>query len=107
MLASANIPPGPRATTQEPAEQTRCEEYLATQSSDRIDMWIVTMRQGLMNNPELEQTVWVCVMDIYKMSETDQFVLRACRDNPKAPFEELAFKALAHHLDKCDVGITR
>jgi hypothetical protein len=109
VIASANIPPGLHTSLPEPEPtySTKCEEYLDTQPTDRIDQWIVTFRAGLMNNPELEQEVWVCVMDLYKMAETDQFMVRACRENPKVPFEDLAFKALAGHLDKCEVGITR
>lgn len=105
LLASANIPSGP--TTSIPEPTTKCSEYIATPSSDRIDMWIATMQQGLMNNPDLEQSVWICVMDIYKMSETDQFMLRACKADVHTPFEDLAFKAVAGHLAKCEVEIRR
>ena len=46
-------------------------------------------------------------MDTYKVAETDQFMLRLCREEPMTPFTDLAFRALSAHLDQCGIGVTR
>lgn len=101
--ANGSIPP----VDAPESNQTRCTRYLATPSSDRIDDWIFTFKKAIRNSPKLEQDLLECILDLYKMSETDQFMLRACRANPTAPFEELVYKALGVHLDKCEAGMTR
>jgi hypothetical protein len=102
--ASGSIPP---LGAIKPELKTACDEYIATPYTTRIDQWINTFQSGLMKNPELEQDVWTCVMDLYKMSETDQFMLSECRINTNTPFNDLAFKALSVHLDKCGIGVSR
>ncbi len=102
--ATANIPPGRHITEPEP---TLCSEYLAAPSSDRIKQWIYTIEQGLIGNPELSQGVWDCVLDLYKMSETDQFMVRVCKADPNTDFNDLAFRALSAHLDKCEIRIVK
>jgi hypothetical protein len=68
-----------------------------------MDQWIYTFQRGLVKNPELDKKVWACVMDIYKISETDQFVARECRKNPDASLDEITFRALVLHLNQCDI----
>ncbi len=104
---SANIPSRPHTSVPEPVPETKCEEYLATLSSDRIDQWITTIQIGLNKNPQLPIEAWSCVLDIYKMSETDQFMLRRCRDNMNTSFEDLAFEALEQHLKLCDLVVIK
>jgi hypothetical protein len=107
IAASANIPSGHVVPIPETKNQTRCEKYLATQPADRIDQWILTFQQALRNSPKLEQDVLECILDLYKMSETDQFMVRACRKNQIESFKDLVWNALRAHLDKCEAGITR
>lgn len=86
---------------------TECGKYLAELPTARMDQWVRTFQSGLIKHPELGPEVWQCVMDIYKMAETDQFMVRECRKNTDAPFNELAFKALSVHLDQCGIGVNR
>jgi hypothetical protein len=105
VLASANIPRNP--TPEPTVPQTACESYTATSDMDRAQQWIATLQSGLIKNPELSQEVWLCVMDVMKIDETDRFVFTACKADPRAPFEPVVFKALEHHLDQCGIGIER
>jgi hypothetical protein len=105
VLASANIPPGLHNI--EPTV-TLCTDYTATGPAERMDDWLNTLQNGLMSNPELAETVWECVMDTYKVAETDQLVLRACRENVLGTtFKDIVFKALETHLEQCGIAIKR
>lgn len=102
----AAIPTGLHTSIPEPS-LTKCEKYIATHAMERMDDWIYTLEQGLLSNMQLGQDVWECVMDTYKVAETDQFMLRSCRANPNATFKDLALDALAEHLDQCGLGFER
>ena len=104
MPTFASIPSGLHTSIPEPPP-TRCDEYSATPATERMDDWIYTLQQGLRSNPVLALDVWDCIMDTYKVAETDQFMLRLCREKPNAAFNDLAIEALSAHLDQCGIGI--
>lgn len=105
--AYSNIPPLPHTSVPEPTCVTKCDEYIAKYPVDRMDQWIYTLRKGLAASPGLDQLAWSCAMDTYKIAETDQLMMRLCREEPNTPFNDLSFRVLKEHLEQCGIGILR
>ena len=102
--AIGNVPPGPHTI---PKVQTECESYTSQAGMDRLQQWITTLQSGLLKNPQLEQDVWECVMDMEKVIVTDKWVYEVCKTAPDAKFEDTVFKALVVHLDFCGISVQR
>ena len=91
----------------EPEPETKCENYIATDFARRVETWLNTMENALQNSPDIETSMWECIVDMENIIATDNFVLTVCTADPNAKFITIARKALDIHLDLCGARAQR
>lgn len=88
--------------------KTICEIYVSISVTERSALWVKKFTSDMDENPEVSPSTLECLLDRYSIeSSVDNFVFEACTEDPEAPFDLLALKAMGAHLEQCGIAVAQ